>query len=150
MILVDEFYAYATNMIDVKGIYPFPGMAVNQAGGMQIAALCEPDLAFKWFWDQITLHQAKECIIGLDRTTREGQGTEFADVLTCVHWAEAEDKKWSESFRIGVINYQHEPRIVRPFDFENEYWSKYMTGEVASCRPPARVVVHIAKKAGDK
>lgn len=150
MNLVDQFHVYVTGMIDEKGVHPFPGMAVKKDGGMNIVAICETETALKWFWEQITRNQAKECIFGLDRSTRDGQGTEFADVLTCVHWVEEEGKNWSESFRIGVINYQHEPRIVRPFDFENVYWSEKMTAEIERCRPSTRVVVLTAKKAGDE
>ena len=50
-------------------------------------------------------------------------------------------KKWDTSFRIGVINYQHSPRIVRPFDFANEYWIEQMTAELRYRRPLMRMVV---------
>jgi len=66
-------------------------------------------------------------MLGLDRTTKPGQGTEFADVLTCVLWDAQKDeftaKEWREWLKIGVINYQNEPRIVRPIDWDNEYWN---------------------------
>lgn len=145
MDLVERFHEYVLGMIDEKGVYPSPGMSVDADGKMQVAALCEPDTAFNWFWNQVTIKQAKECIFGLDRSTRDGQGTEFADVLTCVHWKEGMDgKPWDTSFRIGVINYQNDPRIVRPFDFANEFWSEKMTGEAKSFRPSFRMKVTAA------
>lgn len=142
MDLVAKFHGYVSSMIGEKGIYPFPGMSIDKDGKMEIAALCEAETAFDWFWNQITIQQSKECIFGLDRSTIEGQGTEFSDVLTCVHWSEGMDgKKWDTSFRIGVINYQHDPRIVRDFDFSNEFWIAKMTGEAKSFRPQMRMVV---------
>lgn len=142
MDLVAKFHEYVSNMIDEEGVYPSPGMSIDEDGKMEIAALCEPETAFDWFWNQVTIKQSKECIFGLDRSTLNGQGTEFADVVTCVHWAEGMDgKNWHNSFRIGVINYQHDPRIVRAFDFENAFWIEKMTGEAKSFRPQMRMVV---------
>lgn len=140
--LVEEFHQYVTRSIQKKGVFPFPGMSIDEEGKLEIAACCEPESAFMWFWKKITLEGSKECIFGLDRITKDGQGTEFGDVLTCVHWSEGMDgKKWDTSFRIGVINYQFQPRIVRPFDFENQFWIEKMTAEVKSFRPSIRVVL---------
>jgi len=142
MDLVAKFHEHVLQSIDEDGIYPFPGMSINKDGKMEIAALCEASTAFDWFWNQITIEQSKECIFGLDRSTKDGQGTEFSDVLTCVHWAEGMDGKgWDTSFKIGVINYQPDPRIVREFDFSNEFWTTKMTTEVLSYRPQVRMVL---------
>ena len=146
MDLVAKFHEYVSQTIDEDGIYPFPGMSINKDGKMKIAALRDSIAAFDWFWNQITIEQSKECIFGFDRFTGAGQGTEFSDVLACAHWAEGMDGKgWYTSFRIGVINYQHEPRIVREFDFSNEYWTSKMTREVMSFNPKRRIVVNSLK-----
>jgi hypothetical protein len=138
--LTEQFYDYVTSMIDEVGIYPLPGVALGADGILNFAAIDDPHLVIPWFWEQIANHGAKEVLIGLDRSTLDGQGTEFADVLTCAHWKEGMDgKPWNEAFRIGVINYQHEPRIVRPFDFSNEFWIKKMTGELVSRCPKLRI-----------
>ena len=140
--LVEQFYAYVCNLIDEEGIYPIPGMAIMPDGEQHIAAITEPKLAYEWFWKQVTVNGAEECIFGLDRTTKEEQGTEFADVLTCCHWRENMDgKKWGTSFRIGVIDYQREPRIARQWNWENQFWIEKMTGEAKSFRPALRMVV---------
>ena len=142
MDLVAKFHDYVSNIIDEEGVYPAPGMSIDKDGKMEVAALCEPKTAFDWFWNQVTIGQSKECIFGLDRSTKNGQGTEFADVVTCVHWKEGmDDKEWDTSFRIGVINYQYEPKIVRAFDFENAFWIEKMAGEAKLFRPQFRMVV---------
>jgi hypothetical protein len=69
---------------------------------------------------------ATEIIFGVDRSTEEGQGTEFADALTCGHWVGDNGGQW----RIGVINYQYEPRILRDYDWDNAYWSQHMLEEI--------------------
>jgi len=141
--LVDEFHAYVSSIIDEKGVYPLPGMSrIGFSDKREIAAITEVALAAKWFWDQVTMRGSSECIIGLDMMTKPGQGTEFADALVCVHWAEGMDEKdWGSSFRIGVINYQNEPRIVRQFDWNNSHWIKTMTSHIKSMRPSFRVKI---------
>jgi len=102
MDLVATFHSYVSSQINEDGVFPSPGMSIDKDGKMEISALCEPQSAFYWFWNQITIEQSKECIFGLDRSTNDRQGTEFDDVLTCVHWAEGMDgKKWDTSFRGG-------------------------------------------------
>ena len=120
--LIEQFHAYVSNIIDSEGVYPAPGFALDGEGGLHIAAITDPSLAYEWFWNQISNELAAEVVFGLDRTTEAGQGTKFADVVTCVHWREGgfSDGKepWGTAFRIGVINYQHEPRIVEPWDWK--------------------------------
>jgi hypothetical protein len=76
---------------------------------------------------------ALELVIGVDRSTAEGQGTEFKDVYTCAYWKCIQStNKLSSSgdWQIGVINYQAEPKIVREWDWDNEFWKKQMGDEI--------------------
>ena len=142
MNLVERFHELVSASIDQTGVYPAPGMAIDKDGKLRFASIMEPHTAYQWFWDQVANKEAQEVIIGLDRSTKDGQGTEFADVLTCAHWKEGLDgKAWHAAFRIGVINYQNEPRIVREFDFDNEFWSKQVTEELLAVRPEFRLKV---------
>lgn len=144
--LPTRFHEYVDGVIDEKGVYPFPGMALRQDGKLEIAAITDGNLAYRWFWEQITQHNAAEVIFGLDRTTKPDQGTEFNDVLTCCHWRDGLDgNPWQTSFRIGVIDYQHEPRIVRPWNWTNEFWLERMGTEIKNCRPGFRVRTEKAK-----
>ena len=141
--LTTEFFKHVERMIDTVGVYPHPGLALMPDGGLQLAALAlNPPGVFRWFWDMVSTKGAVECITGLDRNTKEGQGTEFRDVMTCWYWKEGlDDKPWNESFRVAVINYQDEPRIVRPFDWDNEYWNDQAAGELAAFTPRFRVTI---------
>ncbi len=151
--LLELFFSNVERGIGEEGIYPHPGLCLNYDGEIEMAALAfGPDECISWFWDSIANKGAVECVFGIDRTTRDGQGTEFRDVLTCAYWKEGLDgKSWGSSFRIGVINYQFAPElIVRPFDWGNEFWNERMQGEVASRVPPARIVIKSAATEGSE
>ena len=141
MNVTTRFFEYVEEMIGDEGVYPYPGIALMPDGKIEIAALAiEPSGVFRWFWDMVSIKGAVECMTGLDRTTREGQGTEFNDILTCWCWKEGLDgKPWNKSFRVAVINYQNEPRIVRPLDWDNKFWNSRIAAEVSASAPPFRV-----------
>jgi len=143
--VLEAFGTLLETSLDEKGYFPQPGIVLAKDGGLEIVAL---DLnagdIINWFWNTVTIKEAQEVIFGIDRTTKPGQGTEFADVLTCAHWEPSLHESWSRSFRIGVVNYQWDPRIVRPIDWDNEWWKTHMAGELLSRVPPFRLKVQEA------
>ena len=78
---------------------------------------------------------ALELLFGVDRTTAEGQGTEFSEVYTCGYWKWGQFGKLSENgtWEIGVINYSSNLKIVREWDWHNEFWKKQMGDEIRNC-----------------
>lgn len=146
--LIDDYHKFVAGMINYKGIFPCPGMSLNGDGQLAIASITSATASFDWFWNQITIEQSVECVFGLDLSTLPGQGTEFDSVFVCAHWTDGMDgKPWHSSFRIGVINYQDEPRIVRDFDFDNEFWTAQFTKYLRPQRPAMRMTVSTAKSA---
>lgn len=131
-IVEQEFFAHVERSIDESGVYPFPGIAMMSGGGIEFAAITDAGLCFDWFRKQLANPDCVEAIFGIDRTTREWHGTEFDDVLTCCHWQRSHERR----VRVGVINYQFEPRIVRPFDWKNAFWSDRMLAEVNTYARP--------------
>lgn len=114
--ILEVFYEICSKMIDEKGIYPHQAIFINDKDKISVCALMVPPLAvISWALKQT--ETAKEIVFGLDCTTKPGQGTEFADVLVVFHW-----ERSFPTFQIGVVNYQNEPRIVRPIDWENQFW----------------------------
>lgn len=133
--LVDTFYKMATGVIDEMGIFPLPMVAIRKDGTLEVDALATTSAeAWEVFLKKIVKKQVDAIILGIDRTTKDGQGTEFADVLTCSLWVAREDwteaGKWREWFKFGVLNYQNEPRVVRPIDWRNEFWNRMLTEEI--------------------
>jgi len=122
------YYDYIVKVIDEKGIYPLPGMFLSDKG-LAIAAICGSELVFPFAIRAISEMNAQFVIFGLDRVTKPGQGTEFADAFTMFGW---NGKEWI----MGVVNYQNEPRIVREIDRNNKFWNEIMARELRAAGLP--------------
>lgn len=144
--LETQFFQSVECQLDAAGIYPFPGMSLSQDGQMEFAMITDADLCFRWFWEQTTKPETTEAIFGIDRTTRPGQGTEFGDVLTCIQWKRKTEVDDSWEYRVGVINYQVDPRIVRPWDWDNEFWRSRMLQELKGFCPIGNVPVELLRR----
>jgi hypothetical protein len=143
--LVNAFFDYVATDIDEKGIFPSPCLWRERGGKLNLGALAlDPKATTEFFIDKIALEGVEEIMFGLDRSTKPDQGTEFADVLTCAHWRDLSSKgegqgAWSKWLRVGVINYQHEPRIVRPIDWNNGFWIAQVASEIQSRFPATKM-----------
>ena len=141
--LVEQYVEFSTNRIDEDGIQPNMGWAKRHADGKLVvfAIVASPEDWARLFWKEVGSKSPSEVndelVFGLDMVTKEGQGTEFADALVFVHWKRDPDKKLADSscFRVGVVNYQHEPRVVRPVDWENEHWTQWTLGWLKQHHP---------------
>lgn len=138
--LLQPFCDWLAGVIDDEGVYPIPVVSRDRDGKVTMAAMdVEAMDVLEYVWRQITCEQVAELIFGLDRSTKPGQGTEFSDVLTCGHWFSGFHESWNAAWKPFVINYQNEPRIVRPPDFANEFWNAKILSELQSCCPPFRI-----------
>ena len=139
--LIETYFHAIERAIDEKGVYPHQGL-LRKGEGLEVHALALdfPELV-RHFWDQ--LGESDEVIYGVDMTTRPGQGTRYADALVVVHWTRDRDKKLADlsCVKVGVINYQHEPRIVDPIDWDNSYWDGWVRGVFPKYRPSLLVRV---------
>lgn len=139
---ISKFEDIVATSIDERGIYPAPMLVEYSDGGLDMMALAlEPLQCYSTFALKVLDRTVKHAIFGLDRSTKENQGTEFADVLTCVayHRNISPEVVVREQFAFGVINYQHEPRIIRPIDFKNAFWIAGMKKELFQFIPNARI-----------
>ena len=128
--------------IDAEGVYPIPALYTDRDGKLVCAMLnLSGEEALHHVWRLISCENATELIFGFDRYTKPGQGTEFADVLTCAHWHPSFGDKWNSCWKPFVINYQHEPRIVRPPDFDNTFWNEKILADLRITCPPFRMKI---------
>lgn len=139
--LPEHFLGLVESLIDESGVYPHPAMSVQEDGGLSVMALdMDVNGWAQQFWSQIQgmRGQCVEAAFGLDMRTMPNQGTEFADVLVFVYWTLDPSKKLADPscFKVGVINYQHEPRVVRPIDWNNSHWTHWMKSWIEKTRPP--------------
>jgi hypothetical protein len=122
--LIEMFSQMISLAIDEKGVYPHQ-MVSRQGEAVRVTALAVDNAgqAINKAWDEIN-DGADELAIGIDMMTKPDQGTEFADALVLGHFTRQEGKMTTnpECWRIGVINYQNEPRIIRDIDWENSHW----------------------------
>ena len=44
-----------------------------------------------------------------------------------------------DQYKFAVINYQHEPRIVRPTDYNNEFWNNQLRAELFQFIPALKL-----------
>jgi len=140
---VEAYVGLLERVLDEKGIHPH-GMGFPLKGdGVEVFYLATgPGESAQFFWQVVGMAAPdkirKDVLWGWDMVTLPGQGTEFADAYVFVHWTRVPGMKLAsrEAFRVGVINYQHEPRIVRPVDWDNEYWTNWALEFLAHNHPP--------------
>lgn len=138
--------------VEQKGYYPFPMIVFKDGGLIEVYAIDLPvDATLRQFVIATIERNVRFAFLGLDRTTKPGQGTEFADILTVFTYERAPEFQAEflirdQYRRCAVLNYQFEPRIIRPFDWENKYWTEQMLAELHFRLPNAkitrRVTVH--------
>ena len=104
----------------------------------------QPQECIGFFWEQITFAKCSAIVMGLDRYANPNQGTEFDDLYTLFCWWDDPKLKYHESVKVGVINYQKEPLIVRPIDWDNAYWNPIMLRELKQHCPRSAVRVRYA------
>lgn len=131
--LADMFHHAVSIAIDADGVYPHQARRRTKAG-IQVFAL---DLSHMQVMD-LTIQRARESeteelIFGLDRLTKPGQGTEFEDVLPAAWFRKG------VGWKVGVINYQPDPLIVRPWDWHNVFWISTITHELIQAGAPELV-----------
>ncbi len=123
--LAQSVEAWVRQNIDEKGVYPSPGFVLKQDDTLEIAALdLNPDQCMLWAFRAI-VRGAKQVALGLDRYCKEGQGTILGDLVAVYHY-----RLETDSWRVGVIEYQHAPRLVKPICWNNAFWHKTMKDEL--------------------
>jgi len=156
---VERYVGFLETILDEEGIRPYgwtetegdtpdaPAVAIY-AGGVGVHEW------FRAFWRIIGMPEKGDhprvAFWGIDNTTSEGQGTEFADCYVFVQWTlPGPEVKLAApaNFRVGVINYQYEPlRIIREVDWSNKYWTGWMLGLLQQNHPGALVRVFKSQK----
>lgn len=130
--LPERFFNLLEIAIDENGFYPHQYMAKQAHGGLHCYSIAvpQPVMVYQQLWIDVFGTETDEIIFGLDRTTQDGQGTEFNDALVCVYWK----RECPTKFAVGVVNYQFEPRVIRPFDWNNSFWISRVQIELNSTR----------------
>ncbi|TCP30727.1 hypothetical protein [Sphingomonas sp. BK235] len=122
--LPTTFHEWIANAVDADGFFPH-GLVIAEDGTMTVIAFdVPPDQIYQLMlaqWEQDP--RLREAIFGLDRFTKPGQGTTLGDVVTGWHFIR-------EGARPFIVEYQHEPRVVKPLEWANDWWNAVLTREL--------------------
>jgi hypothetical protein len=125
--LPEIYHSNIANWIDESGVYPHQAMVVDKNGKIGVFALDfrTPSEVMNELLKVLLKEQPKEMIYGLDRFTKPNQGTTLGDVIAGAYWN-------GDAWRSFIIEYQHEPRIVKPLDWNNKFWTAAIKEELTS------------------
>lgn len=126
---LDLFHDLIARSIDAKGVYPHQCLYTHDGGKLVLSALdFKAEQVYRYLLTVMLEKKPEEIVFGLDRFCKEGQGTTLGDCITGAHWnaKSAGTPLW----RPFVIEYQHEPRIVKPMDFENRFWNSRIISDL--------------------
>ncbi|PCG08721.1 hypothetical protein COA17_11235 [Sphingomonas ginsenosidimutans] len=122
--LPDLLHDWACRTIGEDGFGIPNAFVVDATGALTIMALVvPPDAAYRYMLAHWAKEQPREMIFALDRFARPEQGTTLGDLLAGWHFTR-------EKPRPFIIEYQYEPRIVKPVDWENPFWNAGLTREL--------------------
>lgn len=134
---LDRYWEYLKTSLDESGFFMCPGLARKAPGFLEVVSAAGPAAAYGWLVRCIEDADVEEAVIGIDRFTRPGQGTEFADALVLTHWLPGSAGS-PGVIRVGVVNYQW-PDTVRPIDWGNRFWPGTVKKELQSSEIFVRV-----------
>jgi hypothetical protein len=127
--LVSLLVDHAARGIDTDGLRPLPAYWLDRGGRLAMAALLlKPGQIIDLAWDRVRRRGDRAMAWALDRHARPGQGTTLDSLLTIADWSRG-------SWRIGVLEYQHEPRVIKPVRWDNDYWRMQAGLEIAARQP---------------
>jgi len=137
--LPDSYRDLMASCIDEEGVSIAHGIVIDAAGEMTMLALAVPPMqAYKVMLGQ-WLRGAREMIFALDRFTKPGQGTTLGDLLAGHHFVAGVPP------RPFIIEYQHDPRIVKPIDWHNAFWNRGLIDELTAAVKDAGGSVELVK-----
>lgn len=122
--LLKAYYVHISHSIDEKGVYPHQMMCEDGDGKLGVYALMlnKPEEVLRAVLKALMEHKPKQLIYGMDRYCKPGQGTTLGDCIAGGYWN-------GEAWRPYIIEYQHEPRIIKPMDFDNAFWKRSVKAE---------------------
>lgn len=115
--LPSDYYDTIVRAIDENGVYPHNMLVLGRDDRLTVCVFDyqRPDQIMNYIMKVLVEENPKQLIYGMDRFCKPGQGTTLGDCVAGAFW---NNNQW----RPFVIEYQHEPRQVKPLDWNNEFW----------------------------
>ena len=123
--LTEVYHDWLVATVDENGFEIPHGLIKHADGTITVVALAVPPAeAYKVMLGQWDPAKSIEMIFALDRFTKPGQGTTLGDVMAGFHFTR------STRPQPFIVEYQHEPRIVKPIEWSNPWWNDALVGEL--------------------
>lgn len=121
--LPDQYHDWVIATIDAEGVSQ-QGLILREDGALTVFALHVPvPQAYQIMIAQFQDLQGIEAIFGIDRFTKPGQGTSLGDLVAGHHLTRGGTRPF-------IIEYQHDPRIVKPICWDNPFWNAGLNAEL--------------------
>lgn len=123
--LPELYHRVIGTAIDEKGVFPHQCIWLDEDGKVNMGALAlnRPDEVMAAVVKILVKEKPTELMYGLDRFSKPGQGTELKDLIAGAYWN-------GEAWRVFTIEYQNDPRIVKPIDWDNDWWKHAVRHEI--------------------
>lgn len=123
--LPEKYHNVISKFIDEKGVFPHQMLVLDQNDKLGVFALAldKPNEMMHVVIKTLVKENPKELIYGLDRFTKAGQGTTLGDLVAGCYWN-------GTGWRPFIIEYQHEPRVVKPIEWNNAHWNENLKKEL--------------------
>ncbi len=129
--LTDVYHDWVKVTIDEKGVELPHGLILDKEGKLTVCALAlDPPEAYAFMLAQWVTSSPREMIFALDRYALPGQGTTYGDLLAGWHLIGTDGDSREIKSRPFTIEYQHEPRVVQPYDWNNAWWNAGLAREL--------------------
>lgn len=129
--LPEMFHFMVSSAIDAEGVYPYPAVVLDVAGEVSVMALdLRPPQVLRTIVRAACAVTTAELIFGMDRFTKAGQGTEL-DNLFAGAWY-----RKGLGWKVGIIEYRHQPRLVKEWNWDNPFWTLAVTTELSQAGAP--------------
>lgn len=139
----DWFYKRVDDWITPRGIFPFPIMVKTAEGIGLTKSWDKTAKCFETFFracakvDEDGEPIIQAAIFGFDRRTTPEMRIETDSVLTCILYEKISNAialvHAHDCFKFGIIPYQYSPMIVKPIDWNNQFWLRQMRREMEGC-----------------
>lgn len=130
--LPEKYHEIISSAIDEKGVFPHQMLGEDDNGKLTMFAVAinNPKQAMEYIFNIFNgntkdVPKQKQLIYTLDRWCEKGQGTTLKD---CLAGAFYNGRFWLPF----VIEYQNEPRIVKPINWNNSFWNEKIREELKS------------------
>ena len=127
MPLTVMYHEWMAATVDEDGFEMPYGLVLDDDGQITVMALAlTPDQAYQHMLKHWTEHRPAEMIFAIDRYAKPGQGTTLRDLMAGWHFIKADPRP-----RPFVVEYQFDPRLVKPIEWDNLHWNAALTRELS-------------------